>query len=74
VLQKKYDLPMPAFLKFETDTIEKMEVFRFDDPWDERRFFASGDNQIAGVATASRATRRVGRDCQEPSRRHPCLR
>lgn len=49
VLQKKYDLPMPAFLKFETDTIEKMEVFRFDDPWDERRFFASGDNQIAGV-------------------------
>jgi hypothetical protein len=49
VLQKKYDLPMPAFLKFETDTIEKMEAFRFDDPWDERRFFASGDNQIAGV-------------------------
>ncbi len=49
VLQKKYDLPMPAFLKFETDTIEEMEAFRFDDPWDERRFFASGDNQIAGV-------------------------
>ncbi len=49
VLQKKYDLPMPAFLRFETDTIEKMEAFQFDDPWDERRFFASGDNQIAGV-------------------------
>ncbi len=49
VVQKKYDLPMPAFLKFETDSIEKMEAFTFDDPWDERRFFASGDNQIAGV-------------------------
>ncbi len=49
LLQKKYDLPMPAFLKFETDTIEKMEAFAFDDPWDDRRFFASGDNQLAGV-------------------------
>jgi uroporphyrinogen decarboxylase len=49
LLQKKYDLPMPAFLKFETDTIEKMNAFTFDDPWDERRFFSGGDNQIAGV-------------------------
>jgi uroporphyrinogen decarboxylase len=49
LLQKKYDLPMPAFLKFETDTIEKMQAFTFDDPWDDRRFFSSGDNQIAGV-------------------------
>jgi uroporphyrinogen decarboxylase len=49
VLQKKYDLPMPAFLRFETDTIEKMAAFTFDDPWDDRRFFASGDNQLAGV-------------------------
>lgn len=49
LLQKKYDLPMPAFLKFETDTIEKMEAFAFDDPWDDRRYFASGDNQLAGV-------------------------
>ncbi len=49
VIQKKFDHPMPAFLKFETDTIEKMEAFQFDDPWDERRFFRAGDNQIAGV-------------------------
>ena len=49
VIQKKFDLPMPAFLKFETDTIEKMAAFEFDDPWDERRYFSAGDNQIAGV-------------------------
>ena len=40
---------MPAFLRFETDTIEKMRAFRFDDPWDERRYFSSGDDQINGV-------------------------
>jgi hypothetical protein len=49
VLQKKFDLPMPAFLRFETDTIEKMRAFQFDSPWDDRRFFSGGDNQIAGV-------------------------
>lgn len=49
IIQKKFDLPMPAFLKFETDTIEKMETFEFDDPWDDRRYFSGGDNQIAGV-------------------------
>jgi uroporphyrinogen-III decarboxylase len=26
-----------------------MERFTFDDPWDERRYFEGGDNQIAGV-------------------------
>jgi hypothetical protein len=49
VIQKKFDHPMPAFLKFETDTIEKMAAFQFDDPWDDRRYFGAGDNQIAGV-------------------------
>jgi len=49
VIQKKFDLPMPAFLRFETHTIEKLEALQFDDPWDERRFFCGGDNQIAGV-------------------------
>jgi hypothetical protein len=49
VIQKRFDLPMPAFLEFATDTIEKMEAFRFDDPWDERRFFVGGDDQINGV-------------------------
>jgi len=49
VLRKKFADPMPAFLKFETDTIEKVNLFEFDDPWDDRRYFSAGDNQIAGV-------------------------
>ncbi|HYW41968.1 MAG TPA: uroporphyrinogen decarboxylase family protein [Bryobacteraceae bacterium] len=49
VLQKKYDQAMPAFLSFETDSIEKMKAFQFDDPWDARRFFSAGDDQINGV-------------------------
>ena len=49
VIQKRLAYPMPAFLRFETDTVEKMQAFQFDDPWDERRFFKAGDNQIAGV-------------------------
>jgi uroporphyrinogen decarboxylase len=49
VLRKKFDQAMPGFLAFETDTVEKMEAFRFDDPWDDRRYFASGDDQINGV-------------------------
>jgi uroporphyrinogen decarboxylase len=49
VIQKKFASPMPAFLRFETDTIEKMASFRFDDPRDDRRYLKGGDNQIAGV-------------------------
>ena len=41
---------MPYFEHFETDTPEKMAAFQFDDPWDERRYFKAGDNQIAGVS------------------------
>jgi uroporphyrinogen decarboxylase len=37
VIRKKFHDPMPAYLSFETDSIEKLEAFRFDDPWDERR-------------------------------------
>jgi len=49
VLRKKFKDPMPEFIGFETDTIEKVEAFEFDDPWDDRRFLSEGDNQIAGV-------------------------
>jgi len=49
VLRKKFDQAMPAFLSFETDTIRKMEQFRFDAPADPRRFFSTGDDQINGV-------------------------
>lgn len=49
VIRKQYADPMPAFLEFETDTLEKMAAFRFDDPFDGRRYFEPGDNMIAGV-------------------------
>ena len=49
VIRKKFADPMPAFLEFDADTIEKAEAFEFDDPWDERRYFTQGDNQIAGI-------------------------
>ncbi|MBI4890789.1 MAG: hypothetical protein HY821_09210 [Acidobacteria bacterium] len=49
VLRKKFDQPMPAFLSFDTNTLEKLEALQLDSPADPRRFFAGGDNQIAGV-------------------------
>ena len=49
VIQKKYSDPMPRYLEFDTNSIDKMRAFRFDDPWDDRRFFKGGDNQVAGV-------------------------
>jgi hypothetical protein len=49
VIRKRLDLAMPAFLEFEINTVEKVEAFQFDDPWDERRYFRAGDDQINGV-------------------------
>jgi len=49
VIRKKFADPMPRFMSFDTDTIGKLETFQFDDPWDDRRYFAAGDNQVAGV-------------------------
>jgi len=49
VIRKRFDLAMPAFVSFDTDTIKKLEALRFDDPRDDRRYFQAGDNQIAGV-------------------------
>jgi len=48
-MRKKFDFPMPEFIAWDTDTIEKLEAFEFDDPNDRRRYFEAGDNQIAGV-------------------------
>lgn len=49
ILRKKFSAPMPEFLDFETDTIEKLEGLVFDNAYDRRRYYESGDNQIAGV-------------------------
>jgi len=48
-MRKKFDFPMPEFISWDLDTIEKLEGFDFDDPYDKRRYFEAGDNQIAGV-------------------------
>ena len=49
VLRKKFDAPMPEFMDFEINTLEKLEALQFDNPYDLRRYTAAGDNQIAGV-------------------------
>jgi uroporphyrinogen decarboxylase len=49
LIRKKFADPMPEWLGFDTDTIEKAEAYEFEDPWDDRRYFSAGDNQIAGV-------------------------
>ena len=48
-IRKRFDFPMPEFMKFDIDTIEKLEELVFDDAADPRRYFSEGDNQIAGV-------------------------
>jgi uroporphyrinogen decarboxylase len=49
IMHKHFEYPMPEMRAWETDTFEKLERAKFDDPRDRRRFFAGGDNQIAGV-------------------------
>ncbi len=49
IIRKKFAYPMPEFIGWETDSIEKLEAFEFDDALDRRRYFEAGDNQIAGV-------------------------
>lgn len=48
-IRKKLGTQMPYYHDFDTNTLEKMAAFKFDDPWDDRRFFKAGDNQLAGI-------------------------
>jgi len=48
-MRKRFDFQMPEFISFDIDTIEKLQAVEFDDPYDHRRYFEAGDNQIAGV-------------------------
>lgn len=50
VIRHREGRQMPYFEHFETDTVDKMNAFTFDDPWDDRRYFSGGDNQLAGVS------------------------
>ena len=49
IMRKRMDLPMPEMMKWNVDTIEKLLDFKFDDPFDRRRYFSAGDNHICGV-------------------------
>jgi uroporphyrinogen decarboxylase len=49
IMHKHFEFPMPEMRAWETDSFEKLEVAQFDYSRDRRRFFAAGDNQIAGV-------------------------
>ncbi len=49
IMRKVFTCPMPEFIAWETDTLENLERAEFDDPYDRRRYFSAGDNQIAGV-------------------------
>jgi hypothetical protein len=49
IMHKHFEFPMPEMRGWETDTFEKLERATFDDPRDRLRFFAAGDNQIAGI-------------------------
>ena len=44
--------PMPYFLECDTKTYDQADEFGFDDPRDERRFFAAIDDQINSVGDA----------------------
>ena len=48
-IERKSTYPMPHFVSFETETFEQMEALDFDDPRDERRYYAAIDDQINGV-------------------------
>ena len=45
-IQRRRDLPLPHYDRFETETYEQMEAFQFDDPKDPRRYFEAIDDQI----------------------------
>jgi hypothetical protein len=46
VIRKVHADPMPQYLSWDTQTVEQIEAFEFDDPWDERRYLNAGDDQI----------------------------
>ena len=48
-IQRHADYPMPRYLTFETETVDEMDAFEFDDPADARRYTEAIDDQINGV-------------------------
>jgi len=51
-IESRCDCPMPRFLDFDTRTFDQIEALMFDDPADDRRYFAAIDDQINSVGDA----------------------
>jgi hypothetical protein len=51
-IEQRADYPMPAYVKFDTESYEQIAAFRFDDPADERRYHVALDDQINSVTDA----------------------
>jgi len=49
IMHKRFAFPMPEMRAWDIKTFADLERAEFDDPRDRRRFFAGGDNHIAGV-------------------------
>ena len=59
VIRKKFADPMPDYLAFDTDTLEKAEP-SIRRSWDDRRFLSRATTRSPAWATASPATPRHG--------------
>lgn len=46
VIRKVFADPMPQYLAWDTQSVEQIEAFEFEDPLDERRYCSAGDDQI----------------------------
>ncbi|MBN2024877.1 MAG: hypothetical protein JW809_19010 [Pirellulales bacterium] len=49
VVERKSTYPMPHFVSFETESLDRLEALAMDDPRDRRRYFEAIDDQINGV-------------------------
>ena len=61
IMRKVFHCPMPEFIGWETDTLEKLEAAEFDDPARPRGgTFRRATTRSRASATASSGTRRLG--------------
>ena len=49
IIERKKSCPMPYYSDFATKTVAQLEAFVFDNPIDERRYFAAIDDQLNSV-------------------------
>jgi len=52
IVREKFGYPMPSYLDFSVKTRKDMEEFRFDDPYDCRRYHDKGDDMFNDLGDA----------------------